>query len=330
MNLGLRKIRSCLLRPFDRRVRFRDLARIARDARRPRSPVIQFYSPQANIGNYTPVLGIQRMIGCATDTWSAHDSHVDFDFINRNYACAIIGGAGLLHGVFQPFWTRFVEQCRIPYIVWGVGLCCPDGGPRPVDQHIGHTALSRADLVDLRDDITADYYGISDCHIGPCPTLAYLESFALRQRRRSHVLVAAHTELVPEQDLARISEAVGHVVGRVKETNNEQCCWLGVHDVIRRLYVSATMVVTTRLHGAIISYGLGIPYLAISYDKKLDAFYRLYGNGLLQAHTNITQDTIDTVLALSLAPPNIAEVHRFGRTATQWLAQVADVEFRHG
>ncbi len=46
----------------DFRCKFFDLSKIKKD-RRPRSPIIQFYSSVDNIGNYLPVLGIQKMLG---------------------------------------------------------------------------------------------------------------------------------------------------------------------------------------------------------------------------------------------------------------------------
>src|SRR4051812_22817202 len=94
---------------LDRRCKFYDLRRVSPASRKAKSPIIQFYSSSNNIGNFLPVLGIREMISREPDTWCIHDKQIDFDFINSNYRCAIIGGAGLLHSCFNPFWKTLSE-----------------------------------------------------------------------------------------------------------------------------------------------------------------------------------------------------------------------------
>ena len=103
----------------DRRVRFRDLARIPHERRQAATKILNFYSAVGNIGNYLPVLGIRKMLGCEPDTWNMHDRTIDFEFINRQYRCVVIGGAGLLDKGFEPFWSTFSRDCRLPTIIWG-------------------------------------------------------------------------------------------------------------------------------------------------------------------------------------------------------------------
>jgi hypothetical protein len=54
---------------------------------------------------------------------------------------------------------------------------------------------------------------------------------------------------------------------------------LGLHLIARR-YCGSSLVITSRLHGAIISYALGIPYVAVDRDTKITEFARIYGNGV--------------------------------------------------
>ena len=67
----------------DFRCKFFDLSRVIKN-RKSRSPIIQFYSSTDNIGNYLPILGIQKMLGCIPDTWCMH-RRADFNFINKHY-----------------------------------------------------------------------------------------------------------------------------------------------------------------------------------------------------------------------------------------------------
>ncbi|MEQ8924213.1 MAG: hypothetical protein RLO81_00285, partial [Fulvivirga sp.] len=68
------------------------MSKIPIELRYPKSKVIQFYSAFGNIGNYLPVLAIQKMMNTEFDTWDIHDPFIDFDFINNNYKVAIVGG----------------------------------------------------------------------------------------------------------------------------------------------------------------------------------------------------------------------------------------------
>lgn len=305
---------------LDRRCRFHDLARVAPAHRRACSPVIEFYSSSNNIGNFTPVLGIQRMLGLAPDTWTMHDRALDFDFVNRNYACAIIGGAGLLHGAFQPFWEAFAERCRIPVIIWGVGVCLPDGEESAVDRETVRRIAARCDLINIRDELTRDYYGLAQADISACPTLAYLEPLrSLVRPEPGRVLYSSHEEMVRGEETRRFVETARKACRELVFTDNIQRKREGVEDIIRRHYCRSELVVTTRLHGAIIAHGLGIPYVAVARDAKVRDFVRLYGNGAcvetdeqLGAALAAGRPAIDRTGALEA-------VLAFGRRARAWV-----------
>jgi hypothetical protein len=307
---------------IDRRTRFRDLARIRVAERIPASPIINFFSSVDNIGNYLPLLGIRDMLGVDPDAWNIHDKNIDFDFINRHYKAAIIGGAGLLDRGFNAFWDRFARECRVPAIIWGVGLCAPDGDDAAgVDRAIFARARAKIALVNLRDDLTAEYYGVQDASITPCPTIAYTQQLSPPVRQRGIILYASHEELVrrDEKDLirARLRQCAGDFVF----TDNIQRPLDGLEDIVRRRYCRSRLVVTTRLHGAITAYGLGIPYLAIARDAKLRAFQGHYGNG------RVIEDTAGLAEALRMPIPvdrriKYREVRQFGDQAKAWLDSV--------
>jgi len=50
-----------------------------------KSAILQFYSANRNIGNYTPVLGIHQMLDQELDVWNIHKSPVDWEFVHKNY-----------------------------------------------------------------------------------------------------------------------------------------------------------------------------------------------------------------------------------------------------
>jgi len=323
MNQTLWQLASSLNSRFvhhDRRTRFRDLARIPAQERSAASKIINFYSSVDNIGNFTPVLGIRQMIGRDTDTWNIHDRSLDFDFINRHYACAIIGGAGLLDAGFLPFWDKFARECRIPTVIWGIGVCAPDTtAQKGVDQSTVREAAAKCDLINVRDDLTADFYGFTDASITPCPTIVYTAPTA-SSRNRGDVLYASHEHLVSRSERDALRETLTTALGRIDFTDNIQRPLRGIEDIVAK-YRRSRLVITTRLHGAIIAYGLGVPYLALARDQKLRAFHRLYGNGRLVETVEDVRGSLSFDVRCDQGVRS-DEVNQFGQRVNAWLQSV--------
>ena len=53
------------------------------------------------------------MLGETLDTWNIHKSPVDWGYVLANYSRVIIGGAGLLHSVFEKFWVDLEKNLQI-------------------------------------------------------------------------------------------------------------------------------------------------------------------------------------------------------------------------
>ncbi|MBD2480627.1 polysaccharide pyruvyl transferase family protein [Planktothrix sp. FACHB-1365] len=306
---------------LDRRCKFYDLSQIPSQQRVARSPILQFYSSVDNIGNYLPVLGIQKMLNLTTDTWNAYDQNIDFDFINTHYKGIIIGGAGLLYRSFNRFWEQVLIGCKIPLIIWGVGVCLPDGEKDAgADIKILKKIVSRCDLMNVRDDVTADYYNFPNASIAPCPTIAYLDGFRSQMNLGNYqVLFSSHDGLVSAEENKELMKVVIRVTPKFEYTDNIQYPCLGLEDIITQSYMNSRVVVTTRLHGAIIAYGLGIPYLAIPRDEKLRDFYRLYGNGLTVQNVQELEEALKQGWLPELHPIALKPVLEFGKKAQQWV-----------
>jgi len=308
---------------YDRRVRFRDLARIPPAERRPTTRIINFYSAVSNIGNYLPVLGIRQMLGSEPDTWNIHDRHIDFDFINRHYQCAIIGGAGLLDHGFEFFWDTFGRECRLPTVIWGVGLCAPDSALRiGVNRKVFGRAAARCALINFRDDLTANHYDVPNAVISACPTLAYLQRFG-PTRPQGHVLYSSHEQIVSDDERNLIARHLRQALGHFVVTDNVQRRLRNVDDILRSCYHRSRLVVTTRLHGAIIAYGMGVPYIAIARDEKIRSFCRFYGNGILIEDSYQLAEALATQIACD-RPVQYQPVCAFGTQVKGWLASLPE------
>jgi len=304
---------------IDRLCRFHDISNLSADMRTRRTSLIQFYSSNNNIGNYLPVLGIWRMLGAQVDTWCMHNVDIDFDYINKHYKGVIIGGAGLLHQSFEPFWELLAKKCKLPMVVWGVGGCFVDSDRKSlVNRKIGSSVMRRCDYVNLRDDITAEYYEISNASISPCPTIEYLDEFRSRINVDRKPLYASHEELVPTKDERDIRKTVRKIARSVAFTDNIQRTDFGLYDILLYRYCNTDLVITTRLHGAIIAYGLSIPYIIIPYDEKLRAFHRLYGNGVVAGTWNDMERAFEDIGNITIKDIQIDLVRNFGEKVKNW------------
>lgn len=272
---------------IDRRVFFNDLSRVRPALRGSKSKVLNFYSAANNIGNYLPVLAIHHKLGGDIDCWNVHDKNIDYEFINQNYESVVIGGAGLLHPVFGRFWTDFSERCNLPFIIWGVGGCYPDNMNLSLDSKkpgggvfcdgMLH-AFRNADLINVRDYVTADIIDQGNVSVTACPTLMLLKNYEPSNpvKASSPVIYAPHSGLISQEDDMTVTRALADKFGSFYLTENEQNMRFGLWDLIDK-YKSSDLVITSRLHGAITAWSLGVPFLALSRDKKMDGFAKFAG-----------------------------------------------------
>lgn len=307
--------------PYDERVQFRDLSKIKASNRIPKSTILNFYSSVDNIGNYTPLMGMHQMLKISLDVWCAHDKKIDWNFINKNYKKIIIGGAGLYHVSFTNFWKEVVDKCKLPITVWGVGgifskACNEDSN---VDSKILLEAHKKADLINLRDNLSANLINLSNVDIAPCPTIYFMNGLRKNKIRTNNVLYSSHEELLDVDDKKVVKEFLGSE-GKYIFTDNIQYKYCGLNRVLKKYYKS-THVITTRLHGAIIAFGLGIPYTAISFDYKIEEFNTLYGNGTI---INNIRDMEGSMFDYENANdneffPDLSSVINFGEKVKSWM-----------
>ena len=280
----MRKQIKRLLAGKDRRTKLNDISAQSRENRNPKSSILQFYSANRNIGNYTPVLGIHQMLGQELDVWSIRKTPVDWDYVRANYQEVIVGGAGLLHGVFEPFWIDLEKNCDLPITIWGIGVCLPESDSvKGVSKGIVKSLFDRAKMANIRDELTRDFYNLDpSISITACPTLHYVaEEFDVSAQKKpsGRVLHSWHTKLEPGEDGPLIKRAIKQAGYRYSVTENIETRKESLASILK-LYPRSEFVVTTRLHGAIIAYAFQRPYIAISYDPKILAFQELYGGGV--------------------------------------------------
>jgi hypothetical protein len=316
----------------DRRYKFNDLSKVKPQNRKARSPILNFYCGTNNIGDLIPSLGIEKMIGQNADIWSIlrnfRNQEIDFDFINSNYKCIIIGGAGLFARNLEPFWHQFVQQCKLPSIIWGVGGAgFGDSGYKANKQYIDAVsqASQKCDLVNIRDRYSAELFNIQNASFSACPSIVYLQDYKSLVIQDSNLLLySSHEPSMSQEEKIRIRNILNQVEPNFIFTDHTQYSFCGLEDILINYYAKSDFVVTTRLHGAIIAYGLGIPYLAINRAKKIEAFFTEYGNGLMIDDLTELESVLNNRVEskIEMKPISIKPILDFGDRAKDWISSI--------
>ena len=300
---------------------------ISKGERVVKSKILQFYSANRNIGNYTPVLGIHQMLDQELDVWNIHKSPVDWEFVHKNYEQVIVGGAGLLHSVFEKFWVDLDKNCKLPIIIWGIGVCLPDNDSvKGVPKQVVQSVFSRAVYANVRDKLTRDFYQLSaDISLTACPTLVHVaNNFKVEAKvdGGKRILHSSHVDLEPTSTTPEIKKIIESAGYKYYFTENIETKKMPLKRILN-MYQDCDYVVTTRLHGAIIAYAFKRPYIAISFDPKVAAFHKLYGGGVCITSVDQLAQTLngDQFKVLGQYESELAKIKQFGEQIRRYLSQ---------
>jgi len=189
-----------------------------------------------------------------------------------------------LQPAFQKFWSTIIES-KIPFVTFGIGINMMKGRPS-VDNDILLSIAQYAKMIGVRDRYT-EYRFKSLCnreiYMGICPSVNFLnknKSSTLYSEAKTllHIfhpadlrLAGLNVELV-RSNLVKIAKYVGIVYVEHSNMSSD-------YEKVLGLYQNADLVVSSRLHGCIISYALGKSFLAMCCDEKIGYF--------LKSHTAI-------------------------------------------
>ena len=311
-------------------IRFQKLTKlndISKGERVVKSKILQFYSANRNIGNYTPVLGIHQMLDQELDVWNIHKSPVDWEFVHKNYEQVIVGGAGLLHSVFEKFWVDLDKNCKLPIIIWGIGVCLPDNDSvKGVPKQVVQSVFAKAVYANVRDELTRDFYQLpADISLTACPTLVHVaNNFKVEAKSEGgkNILHSSHIDLEPTSSTPQIKKIIESAGYKYYFTENIETKKEPLKKFLK-MYQDCDYVVTTRLHGAIIAYAFKRPYIAISFDPKVAAFHKLYGGGVCITSVDQLAQTLngDQFKVLGQYESELAKIKQFGEQIRRYLSQ---------
>ncbi|MBI1373361.1 MAG: hypothetical protein GC159_11575 [Phycisphaera sp.] len=243
-------------------------------------------------GNWIAAEGVRRYLPAGIPS-------IDFRRVDpAGIDVLIIGGGGFLHSGAESFWRRVAEaRCRV--ILWGLGACqplpgTPDRGRiRPLDPSVMARIRPRIALAAVRDEWTRDLYSL-DAEILFCPSIKALEGVPVRPSTRS--LYAHHPGLVGKTEAQRLAGLCDQTTDHVRSPG------AATPQAVVALHASVGFCVTSRLHGAVVSKALGVPYVALARDRKIVEFVRRWGGGLLM-HGEIARVLAPGAGAIPSAPP---------------------------
>ncbi len=283
--------------------------------------IINFVSSAPNIGNYTPVLGVARLLGEDAAKIVGRVDCRQYSAVHvEDYDLALVGGAGLLHACFEGFWSWLAEQ-DMPVILWGIGVCLNlDAVPIPRRLRVGvspstvRKVVPRVVAASVRDDLTAEMYPI-DADVSFCPTLAWLRDVSQQlhvdTEPEGHLFVE-HPELTSAEERAALSAVCSDYTDNIVRTD--------IGGILKK-YLLAETIVTTRLHGAIIANCLGRPYVALSKDRKIDAYAKRWGGGIVIHRIQELANAMDEVRTSCRLPlPDYDSMNRFATKVRSLIA----------
>jgi len=281
--------------------------------------IVNFVSEVRNIGNLIAVLGIERMLESRFAPALRIDcrrfAQVEIDA----YDVALVGGAGLFHSCFTEFWTWLARQ-RIPVMIWGVGVCLPVDHPSVSDMRRFGAPPEQIDLIqdrlifcNVRDDLTQQRYRLGGS-VTACPSVVYVQDRLASGRRPTTVLYSHHPELLTDSERTEIVKRC------TDSTDNlfDNCDPVEILDK----FASARLVVTSRLHGAILAASLGRPYVAICRDQKISAFVARYGGGLILEDFACLDEAISAASNVAASPLDSSAIRRVGNEANLLLGRL--------
>lgn len=248
--------------------------------------IYHLFANRSNIGDWLSAKGIQQLLpGEAIEERLCDAPFIDETMAHLSKATpddlVVIGGGGLFMDYFMPFWKRFHESSiEAPFCIWGVGYCDwkrqPSLGPKELLEEI----VGNSRLCIVRDRLTRDY--LAACALPqpvPCPSIVVLEQPPEPGCGILHVdnfSIAGETVYHAMDACAREFAERG---GRpYRQTNNRiEAGSEAALAAILRHYREADIVLSSALHGCIIAVAMGKKIIAVSGDRKIEAFMESAG-----------------------------------------------------
>lgn len=246
----------------------------------------QVYANRANAGDWLSARGIRALLPDV----EVREHLCDLPFVERTLEdlenagpddLVIVGGGGLLMDYFDPFWTGMARLAsRLRLVLWGIGVVDLKREESLPRMEALETVVGAARLCVFRDEATRSRFARHDLpHPVPCPSLVAVESRPAPERGLLHAANYTTAGADAYEAMVRLGRGLADATDRpYRETNNEIRAGREADlAALLSLYVRSDVVLSSRLHGCVIGLALGRKVLAVSGDRKIEAFMRAMG-----------------------------------------------------
>lgn len=292
------------------------------------------FANKSNIGDWLSAIGIQQLLSPMPIVEHLCDEPFVAETLDELKGLTandmiIIGGGGLFMDYFLPLWDGLnALQSPAKLVIWGVGYCDLKRAHSQPPIATLRRALGRASQCFVRDEITRELLGMPDLPApSACPSLCAIEPSTPQAFGLLHVdnHDTAGADIYAVMDAT--AEAFANETGRVlRRTNNR--IEPGRRDGLAKCllaYEKSDLVLSSALHGCILSIAMGKKVLAVSGDWKIEGFMELLGlRGWVMsqedaAEPGAVRDRLDRLADQRLDP---ARVESLRQTQRQIAAQV--------
>jgi hypothetical protein len=187
----------------------------------------------------------------------------------------------LLQPVFNEFWSEVLDS-KLPYVMFGIGINIMQGRPEMEPSYIKRI-VDNASFIGVRDNYTqSSLIKITDASIymGICPSVNFVNKvFWQEQPNRNKTLLHIYhpSDLrLAGADLDKISNSLKTAAGRLGYTYQEDSNMSANHMKTLERVSNAGLVVSSRLHGCIMSFSMGLPFVPLLCDEKISSFNESY------------------------------------------------------
>jgi exopolysaccharide biosynthesis predicted pyruvyltransferase EpsI len=265
---------------------------------------IYIYANRKNAGDFLSAKGIKMAVGIngKEEVIEKNLNKLKNTFEKNKDLKLIIGGGGLLKNSFEEFWQT-VLHFNLKYVCFGIGVCDIKGQNSLLPDEIFKEVVINAENFWARDSRTSmiieSKYGVKTKQV-LCPSVLYIyKKYGNLNYKRfgtKPILLYSH-----HKGLLRASKKEDNFIRNVlkKICKNNNFIFLEVDnicknpDTLLKQYITADIIVSTRLHGCIFSYALNKPFIAISADLKIESFVHDYCDAEVFDVNEITEERLN-------------------------------------
>lgn len=239
------------------------------------------FANKRNIGDYISHLGCREIIQqsgpfilCSPVGRFFYVRHLQKIAKNNPNCHLIIGGGGLLQGVFADFWEHLLAS-ELSFSLVGIGLNRMTGR-KELTKEMLQRVIGSAKTVSVRDTLTFEQ--IDSLHpnimINICPSVNYLQNISINQTIKPVLLHMIHPSdlRLAGIDLSELQQRLKNISRRLNLDYVEFSNMGSDHLEGINLVAQSSVIVTSRLHGAIMSFALGRPFVPLLCDEKIASF----------------------------------------------------------